>query len=333
MAKHIEAILGDMVLKPQSSDSIKELGSPEALRGKVLIKATSIVSPATGESEEMFEDAMEMEGAVSLTASMDPEVFTTGSRRGSTPSMSRAASEADSMGKKRMSRTEKQLAKKQEKLSTRLSDLVYLKATKLKKIENAHESWIPTQMTSFSEKRSLKILSKGDEGFQQLVDYNNKFLSRIYPKATRFDSSNFDPILFWYAGCQIVALNYQTNDYPMWINYAKVGSFEIFRVCSLTTKAKFEENGHCGYNLRKFNFIASNLFGGTAAFAKKGDPDAITMAKFSRPMPQFTKVNLEVFGGRLFPVCSNPICFLVQLFDGEGEAFRYKVIFFFFFLF
>lgn len=35
-------------------------------------------------------------------------------------------------------------------------------------------------------------------------------MSRIYPKGTRIDSSNYSPQLFWNVGCQMVALNYQT---------------------------------------------------------------------------------------------------------------------------
>lgn len=47
-------------------------------------------------------------------------------------------------------------------------------------------------------------------------------------QGTRFDSSNFDPILPWLAGCQLVALNYQTVTEPMMVNVAK-----------------FRENGVC----------------------------------------------------------------------------------------
>lgn len=35
-------------------------------------------------------------------------------------------------------------------------------------------------------------------------------MSRIYPKGTRMDSSNYMPQMFWNAGCQMVALNFQT---------------------------------------------------------------------------------------------------------------------------
>lgn len=35
-------------------------------------------------------------------------------------------------------------------------------------------------------------------------------MSRIYPKGGRVDSSNYMPQIFWNAGCQMVALNFQT---------------------------------------------------------------------------------------------------------------------------
>ena len=34
---------------------------------------------------------------------------------------------------------------------------------------------------------------------------------RSYPAAMRIDSSNFNPVLFWAFGIQMVALNYQTE--------------------------------------------------------------------------------------------------------------------------
>ena len=43
-----------------------------------------------------------------------------------------------------------------------------------------------------------------------LLSYNKRQISRIYPKGTRVDSSNYMPQIFWNAGCQLVALNFQT---------------------------------------------------------------------------------------------------------------------------
>ena len=57
--------------------------------------------------------------------------------------------------------------------------------------------------------------------------------SRIYPKGTRIDSSNYDPCPAWAAGNQMVALNYQTPDLSKHINMGK-----------------FRQNGNCGYVLK-----------------------------------------------------------------------------------
>lgn len=43
-----------------------------------------------------------------------------------------------------------------------------------------------------------------------LLKYNQKGLTRIYPKGQRVDSSNYDPFRLWLCGSQMVALNFQT---------------------------------------------------------------------------------------------------------------------------
>lgn len=63
------------------------------------------------------------------------------------------------------------------------------------------------EMSSFDEKQATTLLKERPIEF---VNYNKFQLSRVYPSGTRFDSSNFMPQVFWNAGCQLVALNYQT---------------------------------------------------------------------------------------------------------------------------
>ena len=41
--------------------------------------------------------------------------------------------------------------------------------------------------------------------------YHLSQFSRVYPKGTRVDSSNYDPTPMWNAGVQMCALNYQTS--------------------------------------------------------------------------------------------------------------------------
>lgn len=55
----------------------------------------------------------------------------------------------------------------------------------------------------------------------------------LFKRGTRLESSNFNPQLFWNAGCQMVALNYQTLDLGMQLN-----------------TGVFEYNGRSGYLLK-----------------------------------------------------------------------------------
>jgi hypothetical protein len=65
-------------------------------------------------------------------------------------------------------------------------------------------------------------------------------MSRIYPKGTRVDSSNYNPAPAWAAGNQMVALNYQTKDSAFFVNYGK-----------------YRENGKCGYVLKPTYLLSS----------------------------------------------------------------------------
>ena len=62
-------------------------------------------------------------------------------------------------------------------------------------------------MSSFEETNAVSWLKESPFEF---VKYNIRQISRIFPRGTRLDSSNFMPQVFWNAGCQLVALNYQT---------------------------------------------------------------------------------------------------------------------------
>lgn len=63
------------------------------------------------------------------------------------------------------------------------------------------------EMSSFDEKQAMTLLKESPVDF---VNYNKTQLARVYPRGTRVDSTNFMPQVFWNAGCQLVALNFQT---------------------------------------------------------------------------------------------------------------------------
>uniref|UniRef100_A0A4W6CYA8 Phosphoinositide phospholipase C n=1 Tax=Lates calcarifer TaxID=8187 RepID=A0A4W6CYA8_LATCA len=119
--------------------------------------------------------------------------------------------------------------KKTMKLSRALSDLVkYTRSVGLYDIEaQANCSW---QVSSLSETKAHQVMQQKAVSF---IQFNQRQLSRIYPSSYRVDSSNFNPQPFWNAGCQLVALNYQSEGRVLQLN-----------------RAKFYSNGNCGYILK-----------------------------------------------------------------------------------
>ncbi|XP_038137765.1 1-phosphatidylinositol 4,5-bisphosphate phosphodiesterase eta-2a isoform X1 [Cyprinodon tularosa] len=119
--------------------------------------------------------------------------------------------------------------KKTMKLSRALSDLVkYTCSVGLYDIEaQANCSW---QVSSLSETKAHQLMQ---QKATSLIQFNQRQLSRIYPSSYRVDSSNFNPQPFWNSGCQLVALNYQSEGRVLQLN-----------------RAKFYSNGNCGYILK-----------------------------------------------------------------------------------
>ena len=72
------------------------------------------------------------------------------------------------------------------------------------------------EMSSFPETKIEKYASRAKAEY--LVKYNRCQLSRVYPKGSRIDSSNYDPMPFWVCGSQVLALNYQMPDRAMQLN-------------------------------------------------------------------------------------------------------------------
>uniref|UniRef100_A0A7N8WQ65 1-phosphatidylinositol 4,5-bisphosphate phosphodiesterase n=1 Tax=Mastacembelus armatus TaxID=205130 RepID=A0A7N8WQ65_9TELE len=108
--------------------------------------------------------------------------------------------------------------------------VIYIQPVKYNSFEASKKINRSYQMSSFVETKALEQLTKSPVEF---VEYNKLQLSRIYPKGTRVDSSNYNPQLFWNAGCQLVALNFQTIDLSMQLNLGM-----------------YEYNGKCGYRLK-----------------------------------------------------------------------------------
>eukprot|EP01012_Entosiphon_sulcatum_P062182 TRINITY_DN8836_c0_g1_i1.p1 TRINITY_DN8836_c0_g1~~TRINITY_DN8836_c0_g1_i1.p1 ORF type:complete len:894 (+),score=103.18 TRINITY_DN8836_c0_g1_i1:905-3586(+) len=115
------------------------------------------------------------------------------------------------------------------KVAPELSECVWMRSGKADLSYRVGESqhW---EVASYSEKKSLGLIK---EMAVPYADANCRSFTRVFPLGVRVDSSNYDPQPHWAAGCQLVALNYQTKDFPLRLNVAK-----------------FQQNGRSGYILK-----------------------------------------------------------------------------------
>lgn len=132
--------------------------------------------------------------------------------------------------KKRKTSENEDYCKRTIKLSRQLSDLVaYTRSTAFKGLDiNENETF--WEVISVPESKAYRYV---DTKGEQFVRYTRYKLCRIYPAGYRIDSSNPNPQAFWNCGCQLVALNYQTEGRMM----------QIYR-------GKFKSNGNCGFVLK-----------------------------------------------------------------------------------
>ncbi|XP_076834774.1 1-phosphatidylinositol 4,5-bisphosphate phosphodiesterase beta-1 [Brachyhypopomus gauderio] len=234
MAEYCRSIFGDALLteplEKYPLESGVPLPSPHDLMGKILVKnKKSHPKPSDGSTKKKLSEQ------ASNTNSDSSSVF-----EPSSPSAGPAApaeveaddddddDEDDDDCKKSMDEgTAGAEAFATEEMSTLVN---YIQPTKFHSFETSKKVNRSYQMSSFVETKALEQLTKTPVEF---VEYNKLQLSRIYPKGTRVDSSNYMPQVFWNAGCQLVALNFQTVDLAMQLNLGM-----------------FEYNGKSGYRLK-----------------------------------------------------------------------------------
>ncbi|KAH9580036.1 EF-hand domain [Trypanosoma melophagium] len=109
---------------------------------------------------------------------------------------------------------------------------------------------------------AMRLLFRNSKDKVQLQ--NTRMLSRVYPKGTRVTSSNYDPMIPWSLGCQLVALNFQTWDEPRRIN-----------------NGMFAQNNRAGYVLKPSFLI--NTKNGEEPTAYTLDVKIICGAQIPRP--------------------------------------------------
>uniref|UniRef100_A0A7N6B913 Phosphoinositide phospholipase C n=1 Tax=Anabas testudineus TaxID=64144 RepID=A0A7N6B913_ANATE len=234
MAEYCRSIFGEALLIDPLDKYPLEAGvplpSPQELMGKILIKNKKSHKPSNNTDTKKLTD----QPANQSNEPVSPSNNTGGNTQQQTGPYSeihakRMEAESEEDDDDEDDDGKKGSAEREAVATEEMSTLVnYVQPTKFNSFEASKTRCY--HMSSFVETKALEHLTKSPVEF---VEYNKYQLSRIYPKGTRVDSSNFMPQLFWNAGCQLVALNYQTIDLSMQLN--------LFM---------FEYNGRCGYRLK-----------------------------------------------------------------------------------
>ncbi|KAM6181860.1 1-phosphatidylinositol 4,5-bisphosphate phosphodiesterase beta-2 isoform 2-T2 [Erethizon dorsatum] len=238
MAEYCRMMFGDTLLtEPLEKFPLKPgipLPSPEDLQGKILIKnKKNQFSGPAAPSKELGGDT---EGSCLPSAPAGEDTVWAAEEGAELEEEEVEEEEDEESG----NLDEEEMKKMQSDEGTaglevtayeEMSSLVnYIQPTKFISFELSAQKNRSYVISSFTELKAYDLLSKASV---QFVDYNKRQMSRIYPKGTRMDSSNYMPQMFWNAGCQMVALNFQTMDLPMQQNMAL-----------------FEFNGQSGYLLK-----------------------------------------------------------------------------------
>ncbi|XP_028636899.1 1-phosphatidylinositol 4,5-bisphosphate phosphodiesterase zeta-1 [Grammomys surdaster] len=230
MAEILQNILGDFLLSDMLDEFPDSLPSPEALKFKILVKNKKVGTLAktrermgsdkSGQvvewEEEIYEDGDEDTGK-------EPETWDVFLSR------VKEEKEADPSTLSGIADAKKKIRKL--RIALALSDLViYTKAEKLRSFQYSRVYQQFNEINSIGESRARKLSKLRVHEF---IFHTAAFITRVYPKLMRADSSNFNPQEFWNVGCQMVALNFQTPGLPMDLQ-----------------NGKFLDNGGTGYVLK-----------------------------------------------------------------------------------
>ncbi|KAJ6625016.1 PLC-like phosphodiesterase [Mycena sp. CBHHK59/15] len=229
---------------------IDALPSPEQLRGKFLVKTKNLYVAAELSSIKAHKKAAEAAAAKAAHLDAEPPSSSSDSSESEPEAVvvmeeigeeiGEEISELKSKWRKMRgkpspsdtAKSTKDGAKVKVPMSMALASLlVYTVGVKYRGIDKSEE-YAPEQIFSLSENTANKFMKAG-VGMEDLIRHTQTHLVRIYPKGTRVNSTNYEPLRYWAAGAQLVAINWQTCDLG-------------YRI----TQAMFMRNGREGYVLK-----------------------------------------------------------------------------------
>ncbi|CAK9326952.1 unnamed protein product [Citrullus colocynthis] len=215
VAKMVTVTFGDILYVPKSED-LNEFPSPESLKGRILI--------STKPPEHLkVESTKEKPSANKERDTADDDIWES----------VRPQEDVDEDHLVEEDRDE-------DIVIPEYRSLIAIHAKKLKRGSNLQ--------TYFNDIEKVSRLSLSEQELENaitnyghdIIRFTQRNLLRVYPKGLRLDSSNYNPMLGWTHGAQMVAFNMQGHGKYLWI-----------------MEGMFRGNGGCGY-IKKPDFLLNN---------------------------------------------------------------------------
>ncbi|KAM7335659.1 1-phosphatidylinositol 4,5-bisphosphate phosphodiesterase zeta-1 [Alexandromys fortis] len=284
MADILQSTFGDFLLSDMLDEFPDTLPSPEALKFKILVKNKKIGTlQETRERKGAEKQGQVIEYEEDVYDDDNEEPLKEGETRDIFLSTVQQKKERDPLKLTRGTFAKRRIRKL--KIAQALSDLViYTKAEKFRSLQYSRRYQQFNENNSIGESQARKLLKLRASEF---IFHTRSFITRVYPKMIRADSSNFNPQEFWNVGCQMVALNFQTPGLPMDLQ-----------------NGKFLDNGGSGYLLKPDFLRDTTLSFNPSEAIGDGHPVTLTIRLISGiqlPISLFssktdTVVMIEVYG-------------------------------------
>lgn len=292
MASMLVEVLGDVLLTKATEDIDASL---EDLKGMIIVKgkASSATTKKSTEDDEKAngsDESLETANAEESLVDENEKSFSETkiqSKEYSTTNLDVQHSKSPSIGteitnskicpmdslKQRLKISKRKV---KHSLSEKLGSLaIYQKSKKLVSLEDL-DGFTSQNVCSISETKALHLITSSYHLFRNLTD---KAFVRVYPKGSRVDSSNLDPLPYWLGGAQMVALNFQKGDVSVQMNHGF-----------------FQQNGGTGYVRKPVIDL------GNATFKSLGNgTNQVEYVNTGAPKIVALTVSVSVFSGHMFP--------------------------------
>ncbi|CAL9159348.1 unnamed protein product, partial [Musa hybrid cultivar] len=210
VAQMVTQIFGDMLYYPES-DSLEEFPSPESLMNRVIISTKPPKEYLEAKNIRDKEDDSHKSGKVSN----DEETWGNDTADLKALSISNDKKEDEQSGDE------------QDEEDSDDDDDDDDSAPEYRRIITVHAGKPKGRMRDALKVDPHKVrrLSLSEQQLEKLAEshgpdivrFTQKNILRVYPKGTRFNSSNYNPLLGWMHGAQMVAFNMQGYGRSLWL--------------------------------------------------------------------------------------------------------------------